>query len=140
VCTETGLLGIALDPDFTTNGWVYLYRTQPLAGCGPHVNQVVRITIAPDGTVDPGSLVEILGGINSFLARFSRTTAACCASAPTGSSGSASATAVRRRARRTSAEESPSATPGRHRSPLLAGVGANASRAVARLAMSRPGS
>jgi glucose/arabinose dehydrogenase len=70
VCTvfETGLLGIALDPGFTANGWVYLYRTQPLAGCGPHVNQVVRITIAPDGTVDPGSLVEILGGINSFLA------------------------------------------------------------------------
>ena len=70
VCTvwETGLLGIALDPDFGTNGWVYLYRTKPLNGCGPHENQVVRVTLAPDGTIDPASLVELLGGINSFLA------------------------------------------------------------------------
>ena len=66
VCTiwETGLLGIALDPAFAVNGWVYLYRTKPLAGCGPHENQVVRVTLAPDGTVDPATLVELLGGIN----------------------------------------------------------------------------
>src|SRR5436190_23901390 len=36
VCTssEMGLLGVAVDPSFATNGFVYLYRTDSSAGCG----------------------------------------------------------------------------------------------------------
>jgi glucose/arabinose dehydrogenase len=70
VCTafELGLLGIALDPEFTANGWIYLYRTAPLGGCGPQENQVSRVTLASDDTVDLGSLVRIFGGIGAFLA------------------------------------------------------------------------
>jgi glucose/arabinose dehydrogenase len=65
---EQGLGGIALDPAFATNRWIYLYRTAPLGGCGPQENQVARVTLAPDDTVDLGSLVVILGGIHAFLA------------------------------------------------------------------------
>src|SRR5262249_33472063 len=37
VCTgsEMGLLGVAIDPNFSTNGFIYLYRTKAgSAGCG----------------------------------------------------------------------------------------------------------
>jgi glucose/arabinose dehydrogenase len=70
VCSgsEMGLLGIALDPDFATNGFIYLYRTKPGAGgCGPapdRLNQVVRVTMA-GGAIDIGSLVELLTGIRT---------------------------------------------------------------------------
>lgn len=72
VCSssEMGLLGIAIDPSFSTNGFVYLYRTKAGGGgCGTatgRFNQVVRITL----TADPpsfvaGSLVELLTGIQT---------------------------------------------------------------------------
>ncbi|MEW6269823.1 MAG: PQQ-dependent sugar dehydrogenase [Thermodesulfobacteriota bacterium] len=70
VCTgsEMGLLGIALDPDFASNGFVYLYRTKPAAGgCGSatgRFNQVVRVTMAGDA-IDIGSLAELLTGIRT---------------------------------------------------------------------------
>ena len=70
VCTgsEMGLLGIAPDPDFATNGFVYLYRTKPAAGgCGSSTgrfNQVVRVTMSGD-TVVAGSLTELLTGIRT---------------------------------------------------------------------------
>jgi glucose/arabinose dehydrogenase len=38
---EAGLLGLALDPEFSANGWVYLYYTATLAS-GGGVNRVVR--------------------------------------------------------------------------------------------------
>jgi glucose/arabinose dehydrogenase len=68
VCTgsEMGLLGIAVDPDFTNNGFIYLYRTEAGAGgCDTDTgrfNQVVRVTMS-DGTVDLNSLTELLSGI-----------------------------------------------------------------------------
>jgi glucose/arabinose dehydrogenase len=71
VCTgsEMGLLGVAVDPDFTNNGFIYLYRTNPApGGCGSssgRFNQVVRVTMAPDGTVAIGSLVVLLTGIRT---------------------------------------------------------------------------
>jgi glucose/arabinose dehydrogenase len=65
---EQGLGGIAVDPAFPADRWIYLYRTAPLGGCGPQENQVARVTLAPDDTVDLGSLVVILGGIRAFLA------------------------------------------------------------------------
>jgi glucose/arabinose dehydrogenase len=70
VCTgsEMGLLGIAIDPNFATNGFIYLYRTkQAPGGCGTSTgrfNQVVRVTMS-GGTVAIGSLVELLTGIRT---------------------------------------------------------------------------
>jgi glucose/arabinose dehydrogenase len=70
VCTasEMGLLGIAVDPAFSTNGFVYLYRTKPGPdGCatadGRH-NQVVRLKLV-NGAVEAGSLTEPLSGIRT---------------------------------------------------------------------------
>jgi glucose/arabinose dehydrogenase len=67
--TEMGLLGVAVDPNFETNGFIYLYRTKPGAtsGCGSagdRFNQVVRVTMA-GGTVDPASLAELLSGMRT---------------------------------------------------------------------------
>lgn len=67
VCTdsEMGLLGIALDPGFATNGVLYLYRTAGAGDCGnpaSRKNQVVR-TILTDGQI--GTLDPILTGIRT---------------------------------------------------------------------------
>lgn len=70
VCTgsEMGLLGIAVDPDFTNNGFIYLYRTDDSGGCGSasgRFAQIVRVTMGPGDTVNPASLVVLLGGIRT---------------------------------------------------------------------------
>ena len=68
VCTgaEMGLLGVAVDPSFATNGFVYLYRTKAgPSGCGTSTgrfNQVVRVTVSGNTA---GSLVELLDGIQT---------------------------------------------------------------------------
>jgi glucose/arabinose dehydrogenase len=72
VCTasEMGLLGVAPDPNFSTNGFVYLFRTKPPdppADCSTSTgrfNQVVRVTMSGN-TVVPGSLTELLTGIRT---------------------------------------------------------------------------
>ncbi len=53
---ERGLIGIALDPDFATNGFIYLYYTVP--GSPPH-NRVSRFTANGD-VVLAGSEVIVL--------------------------------------------------------------------------------
>jgi Glucose/sorbosone dehydrogenases len=53
---ERGLLGIAFDPNFTTNKFVYIYHTVP--GSPPH-NRVSRYTAAGD-VAAPGSEAIIL--------------------------------------------------------------------------------
>ncbi|UMG93968.1 ThuA domain-containing protein [Nocardioides sp. TF02-7] len=53
---EFGLLGIALDPDFADNGWVYLYYSP--AG-GESEDRVVRYTMEGD-TLDMDSATEII--------------------------------------------------------------------------------
>lgn len=55
---EGGLLGIAADPSFETNHWIYLYYTHQTAG-GPR-NQVVRYTESDNQLHDPK---VIIGGI-----------------------------------------------------------------------------
>ena len=57
VCTggERGLLGVAIDPQFNTNNYVYLYYTIP--GCA--FNRVSRFTASGD-TVVPGSETILL--------------------------------------------------------------------------------
>ena len=70
VCTdgEMGLLGVAVDPDFACNGFVYLYRSQAGAsGCETSTgrfNQVVRGTMA-GGSVERGSLTMLVDGIGT---------------------------------------------------------------------------
>src|SRR5437660_3612564 len=70
VCStsEMGLLGAAVDPNFSTNGFIYLYRTNPgPSGCSTSTgrfNQVVRVTMS-GGAVNIGSLAVLLTGIRT---------------------------------------------------------------------------
>ena len=71
VCTdsEMGLLGIALDPAFGSNGFIYLYRTHqgssPPCGGSGRVGEVVRVTMGPGDTVSLGSLTVLLTGMRT---------------------------------------------------------------------------
>ena len=55
---ERGLIGVALHPDFATNGWIYLYHTTPENGTH---NRIVRVTANPptSDTVSVGSTALI---------------------------------------------------------------------------------
>ena len=73
VCSggELGLLGVAVDPAFDTNGRAYLYMTKPGPGPGPcadgnagRVNEVVAVEISGDEVV-PGSEDPLLSGIRT---------------------------------------------------------------------------
>jgi glucose/arabinose dehydrogenase len=55
---ERGLLGIAVDPDFDNNGFVYVYYTDS----GP-INRVVRFT----ATTDAGNTVAVPGSLKVIL-------------------------------------------------------------------------
>ncbi|WP_240423564.1 ThuA domain-containing protein [Microbacterium halotolerans] len=56
---EDGLTGIVLDPDFATNGWVYLFWSPSDVGDdGPH-NRVSRFTYA-DGAIDLATEEKVL--------------------------------------------------------------------------------
>jgi glucose/arabinose dehydrogenase len=48
---ERGLLGIAFDPDFATNHYVYLYYTRKATSTTPVHNRVVRVTASGDTTI-----------------------------------------------------------------------------------------
>ncbi len=48
---ERGLLGVALDPDFAANQFVYVYYTVPAAGGRPAFNRVSRFTASGDAAV-----------------------------------------------------------------------------------------
>src|SRR5947207_11577809 len=51
---ERGLIGVALDPNFATNGFVYVYHTVPASGGAAPFNQVSRFT-ASGNVAAPGS-------------------------------------------------------------------------------------
>lgn len=57
---EGGLLGMALDPDFANNHWVYLYYTY--ASGGALQNKVVRYTEADNQLHDPQVIIEGIPG------------------------------------------------------------------------------
>lgn len=61
---ENGLLGIAVDPGFTTNRWLYLYHSEPIVMAPPSgppgENVVSRFTVREDGTIDLGTRVDVL--------------------------------------------------------------------------------
>lgn len=48
---ERGLLGIAFDPDFSSNGFVYIYCTQRASGGDPARNRVARFMAGGDTAV-----------------------------------------------------------------------------------------
>ena len=48
---ERGLLGIAFDPNFSANNYVYVYYTQEATGATPAHNRIVRFTANGDGAV-----------------------------------------------------------------------------------------
>jgi cytochrome c len=56
---ENGLLGIALDPDFAQNGWVYLYYSPPSDTIPSPRQHLSRFTMTGD-TIDPASEKVIL--------------------------------------------------------------------------------
>lgn len=74
VCSnsERGLLGIAVDPDFSSNGHVFLYYTYNSSGsCGTGsldgpVNRVSRFTFVSENTIDPNSELVLIDNIWSF--------------------------------------------------------------------------
>ena len=62
--SEMGLLGVAIDPSFGSNGFIYLYRTHPGSpgtcdGGSARVNQIVRVTMSGNSI---GSLTVLLTG------------------------------------------------------------------------------
>jgi glucose/arabinose dehydrogenase len=62
---ERGLLGLALDPDFATNGYVYLYHsveTNPADPEGPKSGRLTRLT-AQGNVAAPGSATVLLGTV-----------------------------------------------------------------------------
>ncbi len=70
VCSssEMGLLGIAIDPGFTDSGRIFLYRTEATGGCASasgRSNEVVRVTMNADSTIDLGSMVVLLSGFRT---------------------------------------------------------------------------
>ncbi len=67
VCTqsERGLLGVALDPEFNSNGRLYLFYTRPSSGApGGCVNRVSRFQMNGN-TIDRASEVVLLDNIGS---------------------------------------------------------------------------
>jgi len=62
---DRGLLGLAVDPAFATNGFVYLYyvyENDPLTYSGPKASRLVRVTATGD-TASLASEVVLLDGI-----------------------------------------------------------------------------
>jgi glucose/arabinose dehydrogenase len=62
---QRGLLGLAVDPDFQTNGYVYLFYTyehDPSDPDGPKTNQLTRVTVEGEVAL-PGSEEVILGSV-----------------------------------------------------------------------------
>ncbi|WP_291416806.1 ThuA domain-containing protein [Actinophytocola sp.] len=54
---ESGLLGMALDPDFATNNWIYLYYSPTGT---ENVDRLSRFTVNPDSTLDLASEKAVL--------------------------------------------------------------------------------
>jgi glucose/arabinose dehydrogenase/PKD repeat protein len=67
---ERGLVGVAVDPEFESNRFVYLYYTREVRGsCGPPgprpSNRVGRFVLVEDGSIDPASEKVIVDHISS---------------------------------------------------------------------------
>ena len=70
---ERGLVGVAVDPDFATNRFLYLYYTHEVRGsCGVRgpdpANRVSRFVLGDDDTIAPGSEKVLVDHIVSLQA------------------------------------------------------------------------
>jgi glucose/arabinose dehydrogenase len=54
---EEGLLGVTVHPDFSDNGWVYIYYTQ----ASPYTNRIVRYTAQGNTGVLPVTILDDIG-------------------------------------------------------------------------------
>lgn len=69
--SERGLLGVAVDPNFSTNHYIYLYYTLKKASTCPSntsgspVNRVARFTLPVTNTINPASEVVLIDNIPS---------------------------------------------------------------------------
>ena len=71
--SERGLLGVAVDPAFASNNFIYLYYTfnKNAAGCPTSnatspVERISRFTLPGTNVVDPASKVVLLDGVLNF--------------------------------------------------------------------------
>lgn len=63
---ERGLLGVAFDPGFNNNNYVYLYYTQKATGTTPAHNRIVRFTVSGDTIVaGSGKLILRLNNLSA---------------------------------------------------------------------------
>lgn len=64
---DRGLIGLAIDPNFDQNGWVYLsytYENSPDVYEGPKMAQIVRVKADSTGNVAiPGSMEVLVGSV-----------------------------------------------------------------------------
>ena len=118
VLGETGLIGLALAPDFAQTGHIYLHRSLPDYRTS-WTARVSRFTITPDNRLDPASEVPIIdiphpparsGGHDAGDLLAPRT--ASCSSPPATTRSAVSPTASRRPTRART-RSSPSPTPAR---------------------------
>ena len=67
VCTnsERGLLGVAVDPDFATNRYVYLFYTYDVPSPGGCVNRVSRFTFGAGDTINPATEMVLVDNMPS---------------------------------------------------------------------------
>ena len=56
---EDGLLGLALDPNFTTNRWLYLYFGDPTPRKEGYVNVLCRFELSADGLINKKELLAV---------------------------------------------------------------------------------
>jgi glucose/arabinose dehydrogenase len=69
--SERGLLGVAADPNFAANHFIYLYYTYKKFGSCPYntaqipVNRVARFTLGTGNVVDPASQLVLIDNIPS---------------------------------------------------------------------------
>jgi glucose/arabinose dehydrogenase len=63
---DRGILGIAIDPGFTSNRFFYVFavfESNAANDTGPKSSQVLRYTLRPDNTADPNGGTVILGTV-----------------------------------------------------------------------------
>jgi glucose/arabinose dehydrogenase len=64
--SERGLLGVAVDPAFATNHWIYLYYTFRRGGsCSSPANRVSRFELPDTNVIDVGTELVLIDNIHS---------------------------------------------------------------------------
>jgi cytochrome c len=56
---EDGLMGLALDPNFSTNHWLYLYFGDPVPQKEGYANVLCRFELAPSGLINKKEILRV---------------------------------------------------------------------------------